>query len=91
MPAFVSTALAHREFRLFAHFPSPSSVPFRLTICLLSFQSGSYAYVYPSSPYNIYLCNAFWSAPMTGTDSKMVSEVDPTPSTMSKRTVSDTV
>ena len=29
-----------------------------------------YAYVYPSQPYTIYVCNAFWSAPMTGTDSK---------------------
>ncbi|NJL28195.1 MAG: peptidase M35 [Thermoanaerobaculia bacterium] len=29
-----------------------------------------YAYVYPNSPYRIYLCNAFWSAPTTGTDSK---------------------
>jgi peptidyl-Lys metalloendopeptidase len=29
-----------------------------------------YAYVYPSQPYNVYLCSAFWSAPMTGTDSK---------------------
>lgn len=29
-----------------------------------------YAYVYPTQPYKIYLCNAFWSAPMTGTDSK---------------------
>ena len=29
-----------------------------------------YAYVYPDSPYNIYLGGAFWSAPMTGTDSK---------------------
>ncbi|AKJ03535.1 peptidyl-Lys metalloendopeptidase [Archangium gephyra] len=29
-----------------------------------------YAYVYPASPYKIYVCNAFWSAPMTGTDSK---------------------
>lgn len=29
-----------------------------------------YAYVYPSSPYEIWLCNAFWSAPNTGTDSK---------------------
>lgn len=29
-----------------------------------------YAYVYPNSPYTIYLCNAFWSAPTTGTDSK---------------------
>lgn len=29
-----------------------------------------YAYVYPNQPYNIYLCNVFWSAPMSGTDSK---------------------
>jgi peptidyl-Lys metalloendopeptidase len=31
---------------------------------------GVYAYVYPNEPYNIYLCGAFWSAPMTGSDSK---------------------
>ncbi len=30
----------------------------------------SYAYVYPTQPYKIYLCNAFWSAPNTGTDSR---------------------
>ncbi|MBT1443220.1 peptidase M35 [Shewanella sp. JM162201] len=29
-----------------------------------------YAYVYPTQPYKIYLCNAFWSAPVSGTDSK---------------------
>ncbi|MEO6060966.1 MAG: M35 family metallo-endopeptidase [Thermoflexales bacterium] len=29
-----------------------------------------YAYVYPSKPYVIYVCRAFWSAPMSGTDSK---------------------
>jgi peptidyl-Lys metalloendopeptidase len=29
-----------------------------------------YAYVYPSEPYKIYLCKVFWTAPMTGTDSK---------------------
>jgi peptidyl-Lys metalloendopeptidase len=29
-----------------------------------------YAYVYPNQPYKIYVCNAFWNAPMTGTDSK---------------------
>lgn len=29
-----------------------------------------YAYVYPSQPYNIYLCKYFWLAPMSGTDSK---------------------
>lgn len=30
----------------------------------------AYAYVYKNQPYNIYVCNAFWSAPATGTDSK---------------------
>ena len=29
-----------------------------------------YAYVYADRPYNIYLCQAFWSAPLAGTDSK---------------------
>jgi peptidyl-Lys metalloendopeptidase len=32
--------------------------------------TGTYAYVYPASPYKIYVCGAFWSAPNTGTDSK---------------------
>ena len=32
--------------------------------------SSAYAYVYPTQPYRVYLCNAFWSAPNTGTDSK---------------------
>lgn len=30
----------------------------------------AYAYVYPTQPYKVYLCNAFWSAPNTGTDSR---------------------
>jgi peptidyl-Lys metalloendopeptidase len=29
-----------------------------------------YAYVYPSKPYEIFVCKAFWNAPLTGTDSK---------------------
>ena len=29
-----------------------------------------YAYVYPTQPYRIYVCKAFWTAPLTGTDSK---------------------
>jgi peptidyl-Lys metalloendopeptidase len=29
-----------------------------------------FAYVYPTQPYTIYVCKAFWTAPMTGTDSK---------------------
>jgi peptidyl-Lys metalloendopeptidase len=32
--------------------------------------SSAYAYVYSNDPYKIHLCNAFWSAPQTGTDSK---------------------
>ncbi|MGO1071743.1 M35 family metallo-endopeptidase [Lysobacter sp. CA199] len=32
--------------------------------------SSAYAYVYPNQPYQIYVCNAFWNAPLTGTDSK---------------------
>ncbi|AOL21569.1 protease [Xanthomonas citri pv. malvacearum] len=30
----------------------------------------AYAYVYPNQPYEIHVCNAFWSASTTGTDSK---------------------
>lgn len=29
-----------------------------------------YAYVYPNRPYEIFVCRAFWTAPLTGTDSK---------------------
>jgi peptidyl-Lys metalloendopeptidase len=32
--------------------------------------SSYYAYVYKNRPYEIWLCKAFWSAPMMGTDSK---------------------
>jgi peptidyl-Lys metalloendopeptidase len=30
----------------------------------------AYAYVYPSQPYKVYLCQAYWSAPAMGRDSK---------------------
>lgn len=30
----------------------------------------AYAYVYPSQPYKIWVCKAFWNAPAIGTDSK---------------------
>ncbi len=30
----------------------------------------AYAYVYPTRPYEIFVCRAFWNAPLTGTDSK---------------------
>ena len=33
-------------------------------------EAGVFAYVYANQPYKIYFCPAFWTAPMTGTDSK---------------------
>lgn len=31
---------------------------------------GVFAYVYPAQPYKVYLCDAYWTAPTKGTDSK---------------------
>lgn len=33
-------------------------------------EADTFAYVYPTQPYKVYVCGAFWSAPITGTDSK---------------------
>jgi len=33
-------------------------------------ENSSFAYVFPTKPYEIHLCKAFWNAAMTGTDSK---------------------
>ena len=38
--------------------------------CPLSSAKSSFAYVYKGQPYRIHLCNAFWPAPTTGTNSK---------------------
>lgn len=35
-----------------------------------SCNGSAFAYVYPSQPYKMYMCNAFWNAATTGTDSK---------------------
>ncbi|CAE6453668.1 unnamed protein product [Rhizoctonia solani] len=35
-----------------------------------SVPEGTFAYVYPDQPGQVYLCDAFWNAPLTGTDSK---------------------
>lgn len=32
--------------------------------------SSAYAYVYPSAPYEVYLCGAFWTAPLNGANSR---------------------
>ena len=32
--------------------------------------AGAFAYVFGDRPYEVYLCNSFWTAPLTGTDSR---------------------
>lgn len=43
-----------------------AAITFDCSTCTIN----AYAYVYSSQPYKIYLCNVFWQAPATGTDSK---------------------
>ncbi|CAE6476527.1 unnamed protein product [Rhizoctonia solani] len=43
-----------------------SSTTYDCSTCTMS----AYAYVYANQPGRIYLCSAFWNAPLTGTDSK---------------------
>lgn len=54
-----------------SHFSSISSAfSTKSVVVSCACTDSAYAYVYPSQPYKIYVCNAFWSAPTTGTDSK---------------------
>jgi peptidyl-Lys metalloendopeptidase len=46
------------------------SLTFDCSTCPGTSNANAYAYVYANAPYRIYLCNAFWSAPNTGTDSR---------------------
>jgi peptidyl-Lys metalloendopeptidase len=53
------------------HFASISNALNNAAITVdCSCTDSSYAYVYAAQPYKIYVCNAFWNAPLTGTDSK---------------------
>ncbi len=45
-------------------------VNFDCSTCPSGPNASAFAYVFPNSPYTIFLCNAFWNAPLTGTDSK---------------------
>lgn len=46
------------------------SITFDCSTCPGTSNASAYAYVYANAPYRIYLCNAFWAAPNTGTDSR---------------------
>lgn len=54
-----------------SHFTSiKSAFDTRSVIVDCGCSDSAYAYVYKNQPYRIYVCNAFWSAPNTGTDSR---------------------
>jgi len=65
------TYLASRYSTVTSHFGAISNA---MDTASVQFDCGCrkkyYAYVYPTQPYAIYLCSVFWTAPMTGTDSK---------------------
>jgi peptidyl-Lys metalloendopeptidase len=49
---------------------SNKPLTFDCSTCPGTDYADAYAYVYSNQPYRIYLCNAFWAAPSTGTDSR---------------------
>ena len=57
-----------------SHFSGISNALNNLTVtydCYCTPSAASaFAYVYPTQPYIVHLCNAFWSAPNAGTDSR---------------------
>lgn len=55
-----------------AHFSNTASAfsTQALTLDCKCKKQNVYAYVYPTQPYKIYVCGAFWAAPLTGTDSR---------------------
>ncbi|KAK1223371.1 hypothetical protein PQX77_013770 [Marasmius sp. AFHP31] len=61
-----ATVLNH--FNAINGYPFTGSVTYVCGLCLT--KPTAYAYVYPDQYGVIYLCNAFWTAPNTGTDSR---------------------
>ncbi|KIK06432.1 hypothetical protein K443DRAFT_674412 [Laccaria amethystina LaAM-08-1] len=60
-----------RHNTIVSHYSHISSSDFNnFTFDCTCTDSGTYAYVYPNNFGTIYLCDAFWDAPLTGTDSK---------------------
>ncbi|KAG9010752.1 hypothetical protein FRB90_007673 [Tulasnella sp. 427] len=67
---FGSYTSAHHSTVL-SHYNNLSGDPNSVTYdCSTCDEADTYAYTYPSDPTHIYLCDVFWDAPTTGTDSK---------------------
>jgi len=63
-----STARSH--FSAISNAASTQPLAFDCSTCPGTANASAYAYVFANAPYRIYLCNAFWAAPNTGTDSR---------------------
>ena len=63
-----STVRSH--FANISNAASTKPIAFDCSTCPGSDYADAYAYVYSNQPYRIYLCNSFWAAPNTGTDSR---------------------
>lgn len=63
-----STVRSH--FAAISDAASTKPIAFDCSTCPGTANASAYAYVYSNQPYRIYLCNAFWAAPNTGTDSR---------------------
>lgn len=63
-----STVRSH--FSSISDATSTKALTFDCSTCPGSDYEDAYAYVYADEPYRVYLCNAFWDAPNTGTDSR---------------------
>jgi peptidyl-Lys metalloendopeptidase len=63
-----STVRSH--FANISNAASTKPLVFDCSTCPGTDYADAYAYVYSNQPYRVYLCNAFWAAPNTGTDSR---------------------
>jgi peptidyl-Lys metalloendopeptidase len=58
------------HFRNISSAASTRAIALDCSTCRSGPNANAFAYVFANQPYRIYLCNAFWSAPNTGTDSR---------------------
>jgi peptidyl-Lys metalloendopeptidase len=63
-----STVRSH--FASISDAASTKPLAFDCSTCPGTDYADAYAYVYSNQPYRVYLCNSFWAAPSTGTDSR---------------------
>jgi len=58
------------HFRNISNAASTQPLQFDCSTCPAGPNADAFAYVFSNQPYRVYLCNAFWAAPITGTDSR---------------------